>query len=130
MSEPAHRQHYGLTLAVLAVAALSYALLQTMVAPALPDIQRELHISPAAWGWVLSAYVLAYSLFEIPSGAMGDRRGYRRELSRITIWWSFFTLATAFFHSRPNARWPGSLIAGEKLILPSVGLLLEWQGRQ
>jgi hypothetical protein len=31
----APRQHYGVTLAVLATAALSYALLQTMVAPAL-----------------------------------------------------------------------------------------------
>ena len=61
-----------------------------------PEIQRELNIDPIAWGWVLSAYVLAYSAFEIPSGALGDRHGYRRELTRITIWWSFFTLATAF----------------------------------
>ena len=36
------RQHYGMTLAVLATAALSFALLQTMVAPALPAIQHEL----------------------------------------------------------------------------------------
>lgn len=60
-----------------------------------PAIQRDLAIDPIAWGWVLSAYVLAYSAFEIPSGAMGDRRGYRRELSRITVWWSFFTLITS-----------------------------------
>ena len=60
-----------------------------------PAIQRDLDIDPVSWGWVLSAYVLAYSVFEIPSGALGDRRGYRRELSRITIWWSFFTLITA-----------------------------------
>ena len=37
----APRQHYGLTLVVLAVAGLSFALLQTMVAPALPAIQRR-----------------------------------------------------------------------------------------
>ena len=36
------RQHHGLTLAVLAVAGMSFALLQTMVAPALPAIQHEL----------------------------------------------------------------------------------------
>lgn len=60
-----------------------------------PVIQRDLEIDPIAWGWVLSAYVLAYSAFEIPSGALGDRLGYRRELSRITLWWSFFTLVTS-----------------------------------
>ena len=36
------RQHYGVTLAVLALGALSYALLQSLVAPALPEIQHEL----------------------------------------------------------------------------------------
>lgn len=60
-----------------------------------PEIQKELQIDPVAWGWVLSAYALAYAAFEIPSGAMGDKHGYRRELTRITIWWSFFTGITA-----------------------------------
>jgi MFS family permease len=60
-----------------------------------PTIQKDLNISPAQWGWVLSAYVIAYAVFEIPSGAMGDRKGYRRELTRITVWWSFFTALTA-----------------------------------
>jgi hypothetical protein len=52
MSE-APRQHYGITLAVLALAALSYALLQTMVAPALPEIQRELDASTTSVTWAL-----------------------------------------------------------------------------
>jgi len=60
-----------------------------------PAIQKDLNISPAQWGWVLSAYVIAYAVFEIPSGAMGDKHGYRRELTRITVWWSFFTALTA-----------------------------------
>jgi ACS family glucarate transporter-like MFS transporter len=61
-----------------------------------PSIQKDLGIRPDQWGWVLGAYVIAYAVFEIPSGAMGDARGYRRELTRITIWWSVFTAATAF----------------------------------
>jgi ACS family glucarate transporter-like MFS transporter len=61
-----------------------------------PTMQKDLGISPAQWGWVLSAYVIAYAVFEVPSGALGDRHGYRRELSRITLWWSVFTAATAF----------------------------------
>lgn len=58
-------------------------------------VQSELGISPAQWGWVLGAYVIAYAVFEVPSGAMGDRNGYRREMTRITVWWSVFTAATA-----------------------------------
>jgi MFS family permease len=60
-----------------------------------PAIQKDLDISPEQWGWVLSAYVIAYAVFEIPSGAMGDKHGYRKELTRITVWWSFFTAITA-----------------------------------
>lgn len=61
-----------------------------------PRIQEELHIAADRWGWVLSAYVIAYGLFEIPSGAMGDRCGQRRELARIAVWWSAFTALTAW----------------------------------
>ena len=39
------RQHYNVTFALLAVAGVSYALLQSLVAPALPDIQHALHTS-------------------------------------------------------------------------------------
>ena len=39
------RQHYGLTLGVLTFAATAYALQQTMVVPALPELQRELDAS-------------------------------------------------------------------------------------
>jgi len=60
-----------------------------------PTIQKELAITPEQWGWVLSAYVIAYAVFEVPSGAMGDKHGYRKELTRITLWWSFFTAITA-----------------------------------
>jgi MFS transporter, ACS family, glucarate transporter len=61
-----------------------------------PTIQKALHIRAEQWGWVLSAYVVANGLFEIPSGAMGDRNGQRRELTRIAVWWSVFTAATAW----------------------------------
>jgi len=62
-------------------------------------IRQELNLSPDQWGWVLSAYVLANAAFEIPSGAFGDRRGQRRELTRIAAWWSFFTAATGWCRS-------------------------------
>ncbi len=63
-----------------------------------PAIQSDLHISTVEWGWVLSGYVLANGLFEIPSGVMGDRHGQRVELTRIVTWWSAFTTLTAWCH--------------------------------
>lgn len=62
-------------------------------------VRSDLHLSPSEWGWVLSSYVLANALFEIPSGAMGDRSGRRMELTRITVWWSGFTALTGWCRS-------------------------------
>ena len=65
------------------------------IAVAGPRIQNELGIPPEKWGWVLGAFVLGYGIFEIPSGASGDRFGQRRVLTRVVVWWSAFTAATA-----------------------------------
>jgi MFS transporter, ACS family, glucarate transporter len=57
-------------------------------------MQDALGITPEAWGWVTGVFTLAYAAFEIPSGAMGDRIGPRRVLTRIVLWWSAFTALT------------------------------------
>jgi len=57
-------------------------------------IKEAFHLSNSQFGWVLSAFVLAYALFEIPTGLMGDRLGQRTVLLRIVIWWSVFTILT------------------------------------
>jgi MFS family permease len=57
-------------------------------------MQADLDISPERWGWVVGAFTLSYAIFEIPTGAMGDRVGARRVLTRIVIWWSAFTSLT------------------------------------
>ena len=61
-----------------------------------PGVQRELRLTPVEWGWVLSSYVIANTVFEIPSGALGDRYGQRNELTRIAAWWSIFTALTGW----------------------------------
>ncbi len=43
----------------------------------------------------LTAFNLAYALFEIPTGMLGDFFGPKVTLIRIVIWWSFFTAVTA-----------------------------------
>lgn len=57
-------------------------------------IQRDLHLGPAEWGWVLGAFALSYAMFEVPTGMMGDRLGPRGVLTRIVVWWSGFTALT------------------------------------
>jgi len=59
-----------------------------------PLMQQELGLTPTMWGWVVGAFTISYALFEIPTGTMGDRYGSRSTLSRIVLWWSFFTAAT------------------------------------
>src|SRR5947208_15944841 len=59
-----------------------------------PRIQQELQLTPIQWGWIIGALTLAYAAFEFPSGALGDRIGPRRVLTRIVLWWSVLTPAT------------------------------------
>jgi MFS transporter, ACS family, glucarate transporter len=56
------------------------------------EIQTELSLSDEQMGLVLGAFWLAYALFEIPSGWLGDRYGARLTLTRVVLAWSLFTL--------------------------------------
>jgi ACS family glucarate transporter-like MFS transporter len=58
------------------------------------DMQTSLGINEQDFGWVFSAFGLAYAIFEVPSGWLGDRFGPRQVLCRIVLWWSFFTALT------------------------------------
>src|SRR3989442_107035 len=59
-----------------------------------PAIRQDLGLSLQQMGWIFGAFQLAYAIFEIPSGWMGDRFGPRRTLTRIVLWWSAFTALT------------------------------------
>lgn len=64
------------------------------IAVAGPRMQKELDLGPELWGWVVGAFTLSYAIFEIPTGAWGDKFGQRRVLARIVLWWSVFTSLT------------------------------------
>ncbi|RIV22667.1 MFS transporter [Fibrisoma montanum] len=59
-----------------------------------PRMKKDLDLSNEQFGYVLSAFALAYALFEVPTGALGDRIGPRRVLTRVVTWWSAFTVLT------------------------------------
>jgi MFS transporter, ACS family, glucarate transporter len=83
----------GLTVALAAITYLDRVCISHAEVSA--AIKRELHLTDKQMGVVYSAFTLAYALFEMPTGAWGDRIGTRRVLMRIVVWWSCFTIATA-----------------------------------
>ena len=74
------RQHYGLTLATLTMAATAYALQQTMVVPALPELQRELGASTTWVTWVMTGFLLSAAVLTPILGKLGDQYGKERLL--------------------------------------------------
>jgi len=85
------RQRVLLFLVVLAIITF---LDRIAISVAAARMQSDLQIDTRRWGWILGAFVLSYGLFEIPTGAMGDRLGPRRVLTRVVLWWSAFTAFT------------------------------------
>src|SRR3954470_4797292 len=77
--EEGHRR-YNLTLGVLVMAGLAYALQQTMIVPALPAFQQDLHTTTAWATWLLTAFLLSASVGTPIVGKLGDQHGKERLL--------------------------------------------------
>lgn len=95
MSEPPTRARGWVVIFAVTLAMVQY-IDRVAISQAAPLIAADLQLSPSQMGWVFSAFTLAYALFEIPGGYIGDRIGPRRVLLRIVVWWSFFTAATGW----------------------------------
>jgi MFS family permease len=88
------RIRYRVLAFTVALAGITY-LDRVCIAQTAQAIMRDLSLSKEQMGYVFSSFTIAYALFEIPTGAWGDRIGTRRVLTRIVVWWSTFTVATA-----------------------------------
>ena len=88
----------GRVLALAFLLAVVTYLDRVCISAAAPFIMRELQLSVLQMSAVFSAFTLAYSVFEIPSGWLADVRGPRRVLTRIVLWWSGFTMLTGAAH--------------------------------
>jgi EmrB/QacA subfamily drug resistance transporter len=82
-------------LAVLSTGGISYALLQSLVVPALPQIQHSLHTSQSAVGWVLTAFLLSASVATPIIGRLGDMYGKERLLMITLLMLAFGTFVSA-----------------------------------
>jgi MFS family permease len=76
-----------------------------------PYIQGEFGLDDKQKGYLFTAFALAYAMFEVPSGWLGDMFGPRKTLIRIVLWWSFFTAMT-------GCIWNFTVDSGYRVPLP------------
>jgi len=91
MTDPTRptRVRYSI-LGLLCIMAMITYLDRTMNARAQNEIMGAVGRPVADFFWVLTAFQLAYALFEVPTGYLGDRYGPRRTILRLVLLWSFF----------------------------------------
>ncbi len=103
-------------------------------------IQDEYAFSTETMGWILSAFVLGYALFQVPGGWAGDRYGPRGVMTLAILWWSACTAATALAPRLPLRHWIGLVGAflvvrfltgvGEAAAFPNSNKVIAfWLGR-
>ncbi|MBS1876961.1 MAG: MFS transporter [Acidobacteria bacterium] len=96
-------------------------------------IAKEFQLTDIQLGYVFSAFVLGYALFQAPGGRMADRFGPRRTLTIAVVWWAIFTTLVVMVPSTLAS----SLILligirfalgiGEAVVYPSSNrLVAEW----
>jgi ACS family glucarate transporter-like MFS transporter len=72
------------------------------ISVAAPKMMEDLGLTESQLGLVLGVFTLAYGLFEVPTGWLGDRWGPRKVLTRIVVWWSVFTAWTGAVRGLPG----------------------------
>ncbi len=89
------RVRYWVIVFAVSLAVVTY-IDRVSISRAAPDIMKDIGLDSAQMGWVFGVFGLAYALFEVPGGFLGDWLGPRRVLTRVVVWWSFFTAATGW----------------------------------
>jgi ACS family glucarate transporter-like MFS transporter len=118
-SRATHARYVTVALA-LTIAIITY-IDRVCISQAAPLISKDLGLSRVEMGWAFSVFGWAYALFEIPGGWLADRFGPRRVLTRIVVWWSFFTAATGWVWSFPSLIVTRTLFgAGEAGCFPNI----------
>ena len=75
MTTSIERANYKVTFSVLVLGVSAYALLQSLVIPALTTIQASMHTTQNTVTWVVTAYLLSASIFTPVMGRVGDILG-------------------------------------------------------
>ncbi len=89
------RVRHGVLGFAAALAVITYVD-RVCIAQAAPFIQKDLNLTSAQMGLAFSVFALAYAIFEVPGGWLGDWIGPRKVLMRVVVMWSVFTAATGY----------------------------------
>ena len=82
---PANRAKNNLIVLYLSLGGLAFAVLQSLVAPALTTIGNDLDVSTGDISWILTAYLLSASVMTPILGRLGDMLGKRRILIVVLV---------------------------------------------
>lgn len=93
------RSHPHVTLAVLSIAGLAYAVLSASVVPALPTIQHDLGASETGITWLLTGFLLSASVGTAILGRLGDMFGKEHVLVWTLVLLAGGTLLAGLSHS-------------------------------
>ncbi|MDI1462611.1 MFS transporter [Catellatospora sp. KI3] len=126
--EPAVRsgRHANSTLVVLflSLGGLAFAVLQSLVAPALPIIAQDLHSSTGDISWVLTAYLLSASVLTPILGRLGDMVGKRKMMLVVLVLLAAGTLLAALSTTLPVLVAARALQGAAGAIMPlSIGIV-------
>jgi len=65
------------------------------ISTAAPLISKEFGFDKVTMGFIFSAFVWSYAMFQVPGGWLSDRFGARKVLGIVVTYWSIMTAATA-----------------------------------
>lgn len=93
-------------------------------------IEEEFHLTDIQLGYILSAFVLGYAIFQAPGGRIADRLGPRIVLTLGVVWWAVFTVLITLLSIQLTALL-ATLIAirfslgiGEAVVYPSTNCIV------
>src|SRR5260370_17900958 len=98
--QPTHARYRAVAFGV-ALSFITY-IDRVAISQAAPAMAEELRLSTLQMGYVFSAFGITYALLEIPSGWLCDRIGAPKVLTRLVLWWPFFTPPTGFACNLPS----------------------------
>lgn len=89
-----------------------------------PLIMAQLHFNQTAFGWLISAFSIAYAASSLVTGWFLDRFGINRGISAAVGWWSAASLATGLVRNFPGlVVCRAALGIGESAGVPAAGKL-------
>jgi EmrB/QacA subfamily drug resistance transporter len=93
--------NYPLTFAVLGTAALAFSLLQSLIIPAIPQLEQTLHTSEDGANWLLTAYLLSAAIATPILGRVGDMLGKEKVIVAVLLALTVGSLLSALATSLP-----------------------------